>query len=268
MVFESVVWKMTLIKKDTEFQPEFDTVETLKMKKFNDWINTINNYLEIYYEAYEREQIIAYDCEDGVEKTFSVQCYIDKYYVCVAGYYGKSDNPYVKSLIENIFPGDIYNHRFAKYGAKISNTDYMFWRDDICFENKSSKEVFESALNEGKKEVWGCWLDSKCNDVDEYDGPVRIGSDGDIRIVTEMCLNLFWNIFLLALDDDIYNEQLPNVVELAHYWGFDEHMLRDWCRAVEYVMNGNQLSEDCDFECKTVEGAAFFLHKNIKQRRE
>ena len=66
---------------------------------------------------------------------------------------------------------------------------------------------------------------------------------------------------LLAIDDDIYNKQLSNIIELAHYFDFDEPMMRDWCRAVEYVLAGNKLSEDCDLECETVEGARFFLHK-------
>ena len=72
---------------------------------------------------------------------------------------------------------------------------------------------------------------------------------------------IFWNLFLAAMDDDIYNEQLATVAELAACFGFDEPMMRDWCRAVEYVFAGNTLSEDCDLECETVEGARFFLHK-------
>lgn len=72
---------------------------------------------------------------------------------------------------------------------------------------------------------------------------------------------IFWNLFLAAMDDDIYNEQLAAVAELAACFGFDEPMMRDWCRAVEYVFAGNKLSEDCDLECETVEGAKFFLHK-------
>lgn len=72
---------------------------------------------------------------------------------------------------------------------------------------------------------------------------------------------IFWNLFLIALDDSLYNDQLPVIAELASYFGFDEPMMRDWCRAVEYVFAGNKLSEDCDLECETVEGARFFLHK-------
>ena len=71
---------------------------------------------------------------------------------------------------------------------------------------------------------------------------------------------VFWNLFLSTLDDSLYNEQFPIIADLAYYFGFDEHMMRDWCRAVEYVLSGNQLSETCDLHCDTVEGAKFFLH--------
>ena len=91
----------------------------------------------------------------------------------------------------------------------------------------------------------------------KYLGPPWIYAKGDdIR-----CYIIFWNLFLAAMDDDIYNEQLATVAELAACFGFDEPMMRDWCRAVEYVFAGNTLSEDCDLECETVEGAKFFLHK-------
>ena len=66
---------------------------------------------------------------------------------------------------------------------------------------------------------------------------------------------------MVSLDDDIYNEQMPNVADLAFIFGFDEHMMRDWCRAVEYVLSCNRLSENCDLHCDTVEGAKFFLHE-------
>lgn len=72
---------------------------------------------------------------------------------------------------------------------------------------------------------------------------------------------IFWNLFLLTLDDDIYNEQLPLVIELAHCFKLDEHIMRDLCRGVEYVLSGKKLSPDCDLQCDTVECAKFFLGK-------
>ena len=38
-------------------------------------------------------------------------------------------------------------------------------------------------------------------------------------------------------------------------------MLRDWCRAANYVLAGNLLSANCDLVCETPEGKALFLHQ-------
>ena len=72
---------------------------------------------------------------------------------------------------------------------------------------------------------------------------------------------IFWMLFTTAIDDEIYNNELAGIIDLAYNLDFSEEMIRDWCRAIEYVLDGNHLSEDCDLVCKTVEGKKFFLHK-------
>lgn len=72
---------------------------------------------------------------------------------------------------------------------------------------------------------------------------------------------VFWNLLSIALDDECYNSELSRVIDLAYCLGFTPEMIGDWCRAVEYVLAGNQLSKNCDLHCDTAEGAIFFLHK-------
>lgn len=72
---------------------------------------------------------------------------------------------------------------------------------------------------------------------------------------------VFWNLLSIALDDECYNSELSRVIDLAYCLGFTPEMIGDWCRAVEYVLTGNQLSKNCDLHCDTAEGAIFFLHK-------
>ena len=74
----------------------------------------------------------------------------------------------------------------------------------------------------------------------------------------------FWNLFLLGIDDEIYDEQTSDVMSLAQKLGFTESMMRDWCRAVEFVFAGNMFSENCDLHCETPEGRQFFLHQDIE----
>ncbi len=177
-----------------------------------------------------------------------------EYFICVAGGNGKSTNPFVKILIENIFARNgfaekvtPYNGRYSEYdvikekkrkGISPTNGSVLMWRDDIEYPPTCRQYAFEHALYN----VEG----HRCNTS------------------RHVYYNIFWNLFLIALDDEIYNEQMMNVVELAYFFDFDAPMLRDWCRAVEYVIDGNKLSENCDFECETVEGARFFLHKEYE----
>ena len=72
-------------------------------------------------------------------------------------------------------------------------------------------------------------------------------------------------IGLHDINHEIYYEQTSDVMTLASILGFNEAMMRDWCNAVEYVLAGNLLSENCDLQCETIEGNTFFLHQNTSE---
>ena len=81
--------------------------------------------------------------------------------------------------------------------------------------------------------------------------------------------NVFWNLFLLSIDDNIYNNEAENVADLAAIYHFTPEMMEDWCNAVNYVLSGKRLSENCDLICKTEAGKIFFLHqKNSKKNSQ
>lgn len=78
--------------------------------------------------------------------------------------------------------------------------------------------------------------------------------------------NIFWNLFLLAIDDNIYNEEAENVADLAAIYHFTPEMMEDWCNAVNYVLSGKRLSENCDLIFRTEAGKKFFLHQKKSQK--
>lgn len=240
---------MALIIKDNgeDKTPEFNPAEVIRMEKFTEWIKG----LAIYLGNFHRAEDLGFKIEKK-RKLISINDY-DKHvlnatayeggYICIAGGKGKSSNIYVQAAIPNIFPLFIPNNNFtqreiASYNCKLPKYSlinrHKVWRDDITTVPTTQRACLSDVLKSFQNE--SSWDNRKY-------------------------YNIFWNLFIIALDDDIYNNQLSNVIELAHYWNFNEPMLRDWCRAVEYVMNGNKLSKNCDFECETVEGAQFFLHK-------
>lgn len=72
---------------------------------------------------------------------------------------------------------------------------------------------------------------------------------------------IFWLLFSASIDDEIYNNELSNIVDLAYCLGFDENLIRDWCKVVAFVVNGGQLDEKSPIQLETAAGNAFFLHK-------
>ena len=70
---------------------------------------------------------------------------------------------------------------------------------------------------------------------------------------------IFWWLVVLALDNDLYNKYLDYVVDAADIFGFTEDMISDWCEAVIYWLNGNDINKNCNLELKTKEGKRFFL---------
>ena len=72
---------------------------------------------------------------------------------------------------------------------------------------------------------------------------------------------IFWLLFSAAVSDEIYNNELPNIIDFAYCLGFDEALTRDWCKAVAYVIEGNKLSDKSKIDFETREAKAFFLHQ-------
>ena len=72
---------------------------------------------------------------------------------------------------------------------------------------------------------------------------------------------VFWLLFMAAIDDNLYNNSLSDIIDLAYCLKFNEEMINDWCKAVGFVLSGNQLcEEECTLELDTKEGRWFFFH--------
>ena len=72
---------------------------------------------------------------------------------------------------------------------------------------------------------------------------------------------IFWLLFGAAVCDEVYNGELSNIVDMAYCLGFDEPLMRDWCKAVAFVVGGGRLKEGATLQLETAAGKAFFLHK-------
>ena len=74
---------------------------------------------------------------------------------------------------------------------------------------------------------------------------------------------IFWLLFASSICDEIYNNELSNIIDLAYCLGFDEGLTRDWCKVVAFVVGGGQLSETSPLDLETATAKAFFLHQKV-----
>ena len=72
---------------------------------------------------------------------------------------------------------------------------------------------------------------------------------------------MFWWLVILALDDSLYEKYLDYVADVADIFYFTEDMMDDWCEAVVYWLNGNEIKTGINLNLKSTEGIKFFLNK-------
>ena len=249
-------------KQSMKTEQELSSRDTVRLAKFRRFVEEIDIYLS-------KEGGVELSGDWFYEISYSSRGCTPIGCIAVACGRGNSQSPYVQLVAELLFPVRDYGYNTSRknllpFNARISMKQYS-WPDTLSYQTWKAVGRHAGYMEEF---YWG-WRD----DI-EYDRKnpniLYYNIDGFLSNCTEYIIKehieltkyrtIFWNLFMVSLDDDIYNEQMPNVADLAFIFGFDEHMMRDWCRAVEYVLAGNRLSETCDLHCDTVEGAKFFLH--------
>lgn len=74
---------------------------------------------------------------------------------------------------------------------------------------------------------------------------------------------IFWWLIIVALDCALYEKYVDYIVDAADIFGFSEVMIDDWCTAVIYWLNGNDINPECNLDLKTDEAKEFFLNEWI-----
>lgn len=79
---------------------------------------------------------------------------------------------------------------------------------------------------------------------------------------------LFWALFLCAVSEEFYDNELNLVADLATALDFSPADVEDWITAVKYVLDNNKLSEDCDLAVKGEAAKEFFGVKGITSEKD
>ena len=69
---------------------------------------------------------------------------------------------------------------------------------------------------------------------------------------------IFWLLFGAAVNDDIYNNELSNIVDLAYCFDFNDKLLRDWCNVVSFAATNSKLDKNSPLQLETAEAKKFF----------
>ena len=121
--------------------------------------------------------------------------------------------------------------------------------------------ALESVFNPGKNSPLEIINEQ---DMVQYYMDIKYRSADKTGIMTFRRL-IFWLLFGAAVNDDIYNNELSNIVDLAYCFDFNEKMLRDWCKAVSFFAANGKLDKDSPLTLETSEGRKFFVNSDVRK---
>lgn len=72
---------------------------------------------------------------------------------------------------------------------------------------------------------------------------------------------LFWSLMIIAIDENLYNEKIDIIADMAYLFKFSEEMLEDWITGVKFILQGEKLTKDFNKKekFKTKEAKEFFF---------
>ena len=168
----------------------------------------------------------------------------------------------VNEIREYLNPRKPYGGLLGQLGLLGKLTDFSIEENKIFspkMYTKYTHNLYVKVLDDALLQVDEIWR-NRISYITEND-VVKIYKTNEDKYRFKSYIFVFWMLFTTAIDDEIYNNELSGIIDLSYCLDFNEVMIRDWCRAIEYVLAGNHLSENCDLVCESEEGKAFFLHK-------
>ena len=139
---------------------------------------------------------------------------------------------------------------------------------DACAKNEYAKCISEVCCwEDDRKANFGSWYNDGKTDSSELE--IAIAKVEDLKFEPKnkilytnlMLYSLFWNLFAIKEDQDIYEQEIQNVRNLASSLDVSEAMFDDCITVIEYIMGGNKLSGNTDLDLRTDECKGFFFHE-------
>lgn len=153
----------------------------------------------------------------------------------------ESKNEFVKIIIEELNPD--------KYRKGFRATTELYEKSDNLIDYITGKSTIALAPK-------------KLGEIPFIIGFEESSLKGDtIDVNVNKYKLIFWWLIIVALDCALYEKYVDYIVDAADIFGFSEVMIDDWCTAVIYWLNGNDIDPECNLDLKTDEAKKFFLNK-------
>lgn len=69
---------------------------------------------------------------------------------------------------------------------------------------------------------------------------------------------IFWSLFIIAVDENAYNEKLSDISDIAYMVNFTEEMMKDWITALRFILEGKDFK---NYIYLSKEANKFFGHR-------
>ena len=164
----------------------------------------------------------------------------------------------VKKAAQYFSGGDVYH--YMPFNLPLENYD------------EYHKNLFLSVIFDT---IFSCPIKGALSgpSINEWDGALELLKDENVPLyrsndfMTMLPLHyckgsiIFWALVMTTINEDFYKNEVNMISDLAVMFDFTEDMLKDWIKAVKYLLDGNMFSEDMPLEFKTAEANKFFKHK-------
>lgn len=179
--------------------------------------------------------------------------YLDKIYfdvnVFTPDWCYESKNEYIKVILEELVPNEELQSSFGLLVLNSSRINKLPSLKSLLLGDSCT--IYSKALGQPLEDEGTTIYCFDKNKVGTY----------EYRLI-------FWWLVILALDDTLYIKYLDYVVDAADIFGFTEDMMDDWCNAVIYWLNGNEINRKCRLQLKTNEGKLFFMNVKFTSNKE
>lgn len=146
----------------------------------------------------------------------------------------KSKNIYVKIILSELAPDKGQNRIYIEESGSVSFSNPINLNEQYRY--RSLKDIFVHR--------WFNCLKKSINELPIINSSCGLYIGINLKnLGTREYRLIFWWLVFVALDTELYNNHLSYICDVADLFGFNVYMMKDWCKAVRYWLDGITINE-------------------------